>query len=364
MGMISPEASYIMKCTGERGTFPMKARLGLIVLLAAAFGWLGSLTGAVPEIALADAPAETPAAAGIAAAETPVPEIPALEAESAPAVAGPEAVETEPEKAAEETAQPASTPKAELRAATIPSDGMNNFTSYSVDPDALRAEGCSLTLPAEGPQILILHSHSCEAYTMEPGAVYEPSGDWRTTDAQQSVIAVGEALKAALERYGLRVLHDTELYDWPSYNSAYVRSSEAIEAYLQTYPDLAMVIDLHRDAIGDEETIYKTVADTDGQPMAQLMFVVGTDQNLPHPNWRENLKLALTLQQAALSRCETLMRPIDLSSCRYNQQLTPGSLILEAGTCGNTLSEAVAAVECFAEAAGPVLAAMVEGDAA
>lgn len=194
---------------------------------------------------------------------------------------------------------------------------------------------------------------------MEPGAEYEPSGDWRTLDEEQSVVAVGETLRAALEAQGLRVLHDATLHDWPSYNAAYVESAQTIEAYLEQYPSIAMVIDLHRDALGDEQRIYKTVTDT-AEPMAQLMFVVGSDQNLTHPNWRENLSLALCLQQAALERCPTLMRPVDLSSCRYNQQFTTGSLILEVGTCGNTLVEAKSAVECFAEAVGPVLLGMVE----
>lgn len=266
-----------------------------------------------------------------------------------------ELAQSTPEPSAEPT--PAASP--EICATTIAANGLKNYTSHAVDAETLAAEGTSLVLPAEGMQILILHTHSCEAYTMESGAEYEPSGDWRTLDETQNVIAVGEALKAALESYGLHVLHDTSLYDWPSYNGAYGNSAAAIEAYLAEYPDIAMVIDLHRDAIGDAERIYKTVTDT-AEPMAQLMFVVGSDENLPHPHWEENLKLALTLQQAALEHCPTLMRPIDLSSCRYNQQLTTGSLILEAGTCGNTLAEAVAAVECFAEAVGPVLAEMVE----
>ncbi len=300
----------------------MNARLGLIALSVMAAGWLGRVT-------------DTPAEPGTPA-QTPPPVVETQSAEAAPAI----------------------------RTTTIPSEGLSNFTDYDIDTDVLRAEPLSLTLPAEGAQILIIHTHSCEAYTMAPGAEYEPSGDWRTTDAAQSVIAVGEALKTGLERYGLRVLHDTELYDWPSYSGAYARSGEAIERWLEAYPDIAMVIDLHRDAIGDEETIYRTAAETDGAAMAQLMLVVGSDQNLSHPDWRENLRLALALQDAALARCDTLMRPVDLSSCRYNQQLTRGSLILEAGTCGNTLAEAVAAVECFADAAGPLLVSMVDEAAA
>lgn len=337
----------------------MKAKLGRIVLAATMLGWVGPAT----EITVENT------AAICAVQESMRPE----EAAALPAVLRELGGERSEEPTREPSAEPVPTetptptpeptptrePSPEIRATTIAADGMKNYTSHAVDTEALLAAGCSLALPSQGPQILIVHTHTCEAYTMEPGAEYEPSGDWRTLDEEQNVVAVGEALKTALEGYGLRVLHDTTAHDWPSYNGAYVNCAQTIEAYLAEYPDIAMVIDLHRDAIGDDERIYKTVTDTQ-TPMAQLMFVVGSDENLAHPNWQENLKLALALQQTALAHCPTLMRPIDLSSCRYNQQLTTGSLILEAGTCGNTLAEAVAAVECFAEAVGPLLADMVE----
>lgn len=331
----------------------MKTKLGLIALATAVIGWLSPAAQALPET---ESAAQT--AVVCAAEESPVcADERTLAATGEPEPSREASAEPSDEPSEEPTPEP--TPEAVVCATTIGSEGFKNFTSYDVDIEAMLAQGCSLTLPSEGPQILIVHSHACEAYTMEPDAEYEPSGDWRTLDEEQSVIAVGETLRAALEAQGLCVLHDATVHDWPSYNAAYVESAQTIEDYLQQYPGIAMVIDLHRDALGDEQRIYKTVTDT-AEPMAQLMFVVGSDQNLTHPNWRENLSLALCLQQAALESCPTLMRPVDLSSCRYNQQLTTGSLILEVGTCGNTLAEAKAAVECFAEAVGPVLLGMVE----
>lgn len=364
MGKIPFEALADQNEMGERGTFPVKTKMGLIALAAAFAGWLSPAAEALPE------KAETTVAV-VAVEETPVRGETMPKAEPSNTASGESsneasgeaseepAVEPSPEPTVEPAPEPSAVPEAVVCSTTIGSEGFKNYTSYDVDTEAVLAQGCALTLPAEGPQILIVHSHSCEAYTMEPGAEYEPSGDWRTLDEEQSVVAVGAALQTALQAQGLRVLHDTTLHDWPSYNAAYVESAQTIESYLAQYPSIAMVIDLHRDAIGDEQRIYKTVTDTT-EPMAQLMFVVGSDQNLTHPNWRENLSLALCLQQAALNRCSTLMRPVDLSSCRYNQQLTTGSLILEVGTCGNTLAEAKAAVECFAEAVGPILLGMVE----
>lgn len=334
----------------------MKAKMAWIALAATVIGWVSPVTEAASEAVM---PPSTQAVITEPASEASVEPEGSDEPTKEPEGSREPSAEASAEPTPTPTPEPTSAPEPEICTTTIAAGDIKNHTSHEVDTDALRAEGASLTLPSEGTQILIVHTHTCEAYTPADGAEYEPSGDWRTLDEEHNTVAVGEALKTALESYGLRVLHDTTVHDWPSYNSAYVRSAETVESYLAQEPDIALVIDLHRDAIGDDERIYKTVTDT-AEPMAQLMLVVGSDENLPHPGWQENLKLALTLQQAALESCSTLMRPINLSSCRYNQQLAPGALILEAGTCGNTLAEAVAAVECFAEAVGPLLAERVE----
>ena len=211
-------------------------------------------------------------------------------------------------------------------------------------------------LGAEGPQILIIHTHGTEAYLPAAGEEYTPSDPFRTTDPGRSVIRVGDVLCSVLEEYGLRVLHDRTLYDYPSYAGSYERAAASIEAYLAEYPDIALVLDVHRDAIGDESTVYKTCAA--GSGMAQVMLVCGTDEYLEHPLWRENLKLALAMQAAAVSADGALMRPIHLAPERYNQQYTTGSLIIEVGTNGNTLSEALAAAELFGRAAGEMLASL------
>ena len=66
---------------------------------------------------------------------------------------------------------------------------------------------------------------------------------------------MGDELAAALEEQGLTVLHDREIYDYPSYTGSYNRSGAAVEAYLAEYPDIAVVIDLHRDALGGDEVV-------------------------------------------------------------------------------------------------------------
>jgi len=233
---------------------------------------------------------------------------------------------------------------------------LDNDSSYTIDPEALMSAGFDLSLPKEGPQILIMRTHGTESYTMESGWEYAESDYARTTDNNYNMIRVGDALAEAFEAYGLTVLHDTALHDYPSYTGSYTRSAEAVEKHLAEHPDIAIVIDLHRDAIGDGETTYKTEAHLPGKKSAQIMLLAGTGENgLSHPNWQENLKLALFLQERAAAQYPGLMRPVNICKERYNQQLTTGSIIIEVGSNGNTLAEALTAVELFAEAVSPAL---------
>lgn len=345
----------------------MKIKLALLAVVTTVFSFLAVQTEALPDMARAQEPPE-PTAAVLAAmpAGTEGCGEPAAAEPSAPPPSPAPTPEPSPSPAPEPTPTPTPEPVAEespvpLAVTTIrSSSSIKNSSSLPVDEKALMAEAPALRLPAEGPQILIIHTHATEAYTMEPGAEYESSGDWRSTDSEHNVIRVGQALKDALEAQGLSVIHDTGLYDYPSYSGSYNRCAEAIEAQLAAHPGIAMVIDLHRDALGTEELMYKTVAEGTEEPAAQLMFVVGTEEKLEHPLWQENLKLALHLQQAVSKDWPSLMRPIHLCSYRYNQQLSTGSLILEVGTCGNTLQEALRGVELFAASAGPVLLALTE----
>ena len=266
--------------------------------------------------------------------------------------------------AAPPTPTPAPTPEPEIETLGAISGvgAVHNRTALDIDVDALAAEGLSpnLRLQADAPQVLILHTHSSEAYTQDPYDPYEPSDPYRTEDKRYSVIRVGDVLAERFEAAGLTVLHDRELYDYPSYTGSYTRSGAAAEQYLAEYPSIRIVIDLHRDAIGSGDVIYKTQATLDGRSSAQVMLLVGTGENgLWHPNWKENLKLALYMQNAADTRWPTLMRPIELVSERYNQQLSTGSLLLEVGSSGNTLAEAALAAELFGDAVGPALAALI-----
>ena len=245
----------------------------------------------------------------------------------------------------------------ELIAALSQGD-LRSASSLAVDQLTLLREGWSYTIPAEGPQVLIFHTHSSEAYTPQGADDYEPSGEFRTLDDSQSVLAVGDKLAAALEEMGFGVLHDRSLYDYPAYNGAYDRSGAAVRQLLEQNPSIRVVIDLHRDSLGGHRTEYLL---PDGTRSAQVMLLLTTGENgLYHPSWRENLKLGLELQNRMELDYPGLARPLYLSPARYNQHLSPGALLVEVGTDANTLAEAKQAALLFAGCLGKVLEAHKE----
>lgn len=230
-----------------------------------------------------------------------------------------------------------------------------NRAGKQADVAALASAPVQITL-SSGPQILILHSHGSEAYTPSGTDVYEESDPYRTTDCNYNVVRIGEEMARVLRSHGFEVIHDTTLYDYPSYSEAYDRSLAAAQRWLTQYPSIQVVLDVHRDALTAEDgTIYKAVSSENGDSAAQVMLVVGTDGTKKHPLWQENLTFAMRLQQQLLDDHDTLARPMVLRASRYNQHLSVGSVLVEVGTHGNTLQEALLGANLFAESAASVL---------
>ena len=231
---------------------------------------------------------------------------------------------------------------------------MHNGSVYSIDPAELMTAGLSLP---ENPKVLIVHTHTCESYTPTEADMYTETEPYRTEDTDYNVVRVGQALSDALTARGITVIHDTTFHDSPSYNGAYNRALETIEANLAADPEISVVIDLHRDALADADgNTYSTSCLVDGKESAQILLVSGTDSSgLEHPHWQDNLAFAFYLQAAMNARYPGLTRPVDISQYRYNQHATTGSVILEVGCSGNTLQEALYAAELFAEVCADVL---------
>ena len=144
--------------------------------------------------------------------------------------------------------------------------------------------------------ILIFHTHTCESYTPTEQYTYQSTGNYRTTDLNYSVARVGDELEKYLVNYGYNVIHDKSYHDYPSYNGSYNRSLITVSKLLENNNNVDVVIDLHRDAIGDNTYAPKVQIGDDC--CARIMFVIGTDGGgLSHDGWRNNLKFAMKVVQ-------------------------------------------------------------------
>ena len=264
------------------------------------------------------------------------------------------AKEEEAQKKQEEKTEPLSIDTSKIKASAIRLDNHTNGISVKTADYFDRQVNLKLKPTEEGPQILILHTHTTEAYTKGKKDTYKETDTARTTDNDYNMVRVGEEMKDVFEEMGLSVVHDKTKYDYPSYNGSYSRALTGIQKMLKKYPTIQVVLDVHRDAIiGSDGTSYAKKTEIDGEEVAQVMLVVGTnDMGLTHPNWKDHLTLAVQIQKNMLAIDGDLPRPIDLRRQRFNEHATPGSLLVEVGTSGNTLKQALAGARLFAQAAG------------
>lgn len=219
----------------------------------------------------------------------------------------------------------------------------SNATGYEPDIETLITSALDWDLTQGGPAVLILHTHATESYTGVSG--------YRTEDADCNMLRVGQEIARVLEENGIQVIHDTTLHDKPSYNGSYNNARQTIAARLEEYPTIRLVLDVHRDALELTDAVQlSTEAQVDGQDSAQIMLVMGTNASgLEHPGWQENLAIGLKLQVLLERAHPGICRAMQLRRERFNQDLSPGGMIVEVGAAGDTLEEALVAACAFAQ---------------
>jgi len=242
----------------------------------------------------------------------------------------------------------------------LPSGQIRNLTSLPNDEVLAAArKGADFTLTADGTvQVMIMHTHTTECFEPTPTDVYDSSRPCRTQDLSENMAAVGDKITEELEKAGIGVVHDVTLHDYPSYNGSYERSAVTVEDALEKYPDIKIVLDIHRDAIETADGLrIAPAADINGKNAAQLMIICGADDGtMDMPDCLKNLGFAADLQQALENTAEGITRPVLFDYRRYNQDLTTGSLLIEVGSHGNSLDEALYSGEII----GKALASLAE----
>lgn len=213
----------------------------------------------------------------------------------------------------------------------------------SIGQDELNGEVLSqmdLTIDktVEGPLVLIYHTHSQETFS-----------DSVEGDVNTSIVGVGVYLKKILEEdYGVPVYHLTSTFDIVDgkldRNKAYSQAEKAVEKVLAENPSIQIVIDLHRDGVGNQTRL---VTEVNGKPTAQIMFFNGLSRTntigdigyLKNPYLKENLALSFQMKLEAEKYFPGFTRKIYLKGYRYNLHLSKGAMLIEAGAQTNTVQE-------------------------
>lgn len=274
----------------------------------------------------------------------------------------PSADETEPEETASDSSETTLDPM-ETQTGTSPKEpvlpvfsesdtvlvSVKNYPGYNIDVLEMLNTPLSWNLTVQEPTVLIFHSHTCESYENTEG--YTPSDPYRTKDPQYNMVSIGSHLAACLQERGISVLHDTTIHDYPSYDDAYSLSRKTVQQYLEQYPSIQLVLDIHRDAYQDASG--KQASNTitvNGKESARLMLIAGTDASgYTHTGWRENLSIAVKLHTVLQKQYPGLCRDVTMRSYYFNQDLSPGALLIEVGTAGDTRQEALYAAELLAD---------------
>lgn len=229
---------------------------------------------------------------------------------------------------------------------------IRNSSGKKIDAEALLLQPLSWDLADGAPRVLVFHTHATESYTPTKENPYKESSYYRTLETEDNMVRIGERLTELLRAEDIGVIHDTTFHDYPSYTGSYGNARKTLKKYLEQEPGLCLLLDVHRDAV--ENNAGKQLATSitvDGRSVAQIMLVVGTDASgLRHPQWEQNLSLALKLQHRLEAVCPGICRYISLRKERFNQDLLPGTVLVEIGAAGNTLDEALAAAEILAKA--------------
>lgn len=247
--------------------------------------------------------------------------------------------------------------KTEVQSSNVPNKYTSQYNGVKIKNETeykLTKEILTPNITVNKEKILIYHTHTCESYTQSEKYKYKASGNFRTTDRNYSVVRVGRELDKQLQSYGYKVIHNETYHDYPAYTGSYDRSLKTITPILEENKNTDVVIDLHRDAIGDNK--YAPTVKIGDEYAAQLMFVIGGNgSSTKHENWQQNLKFAVKVQEKANEMYPGLFKPIILRYSAYNQQAAKAATIIEVGATGNTLDQTLVSMKYLAKVISEVV---------
>ena len=233
----------------------------------------------------------------------------------------------------------------------------NTTETKTLNIEKVLNKGLELEIDKSKPAVLIFHSHTSEGYELIEREWYAEGYTARSNDENLNIVRVGTEIADYLESMGYTVIHDKTIHD-DSYSDSYPNSRKTVAKYLEEYPEIQIVIDIHRDSITlDNGTKIKPLNTINGKKAAQLMIITGAEEGKVEnfPDWEYNLCFALQLQKECETLYPGLMRPVLFSQRKYNMDMTRFSLLIEMGSEANTLDEACYSGRLLASALGSLM---------
>ena len=236
---------------------------------------------------------------------------------------------------------------------------IHNSTGLAPDTEKLLSatlgySGLEYLSSSTSPTVLIIHTHGTESYSANGAISYRDDGGElaRSDDIRQNVVAVGKRLSETLRKKGIYSVHCEIMHDAGGYRDAYARAEDTIKLYLERYPTIKLVVDIHRDSVVKSSgELVRPVTVVDDKAAAQIMCVVGSNWGgESNDRWEANLALALQIRKKLNEKYTDICRPVYLKASTYNQEFAPYSLLLEIGSSGNSIEEAFVACDAAADA--------------
>ena len=232
-------------------------------------------------------------------------------------------------------------------------DSVTYINPSELNASELLGKDLRLDLSTGGSKILIYHTHSQETFADSDN------------DPSTSIVGIGRYLTEILNnKYKIPTMHHEGVYDLINgkldRSEAYEFAKPEVEQILAENPSIEVVIDLHRDGVADTTHL---VTEINGKPTAQIMFFNGLSRTrvngdlvgMANPYLQDNLAFSLQMKIAAETKYPGFARRNYLRGYKYNMDLMPRMLLIEAGAQTNTVEEMRNAMEVLADLLNSVL---------
>ena len=232
-------------------------------------------------------------------------------------------------------------------------DSVTYINPSELNASELLGKDLRIDLSTGGSKILIYHTHSQETFVDSDN------------DPSTSIVGIGRYLTEILNnKYKIPTMHHEGVYDLINgkldRSEAYEFAKPEVEQILAENPSIEVVIDLHRDGVADTMHL---VTEINGKPTAQIMFFNGLSRTrvngdlagMANPYLQDNLAFSLQMKIAAETKYPGFARRNYLRGYKYNMDLMPRMLLIEAGAQTNTVEEMRNAMEVLADLLNSVL---------